>query len=68
MFPDDEVPAWGGWTIPAGWQPTNLGRCRSCRAEVLWCVTPRGKKAPINADGASHFATCPEAEQWRRRP
>lgn len=55
------------WTIPEGWQPDNEGRCRSCGAEVLWCRTPAGKKAPIDRQGTSHFATCPQADQWRKR-
>ena len=57
----------GGWAIPIGWTPDNEGRCRSCGTEVLWCLTPAGKKAPIDRDGKSHFATCPDAAQWRRR-
>ena len=66
MF-DDEVPAFVGWTLPEGWKPDNIGRCRSCRAEVLWCITPAGKKAPVDPDGTSHFASCPDATAWRRR-
>lgn len=65
LFPEE--PDWGGWTIPAGWQPDNVGHCRSCGAPVLWCLTPRGKKAPINSDGSSHFSNCPQSEQWRKR-
>ena len=67
MFRDDEVPAFVGWTVPEGWTPDNIGRCRSCGAEVLWCLTPRGKKAPLNADGTSNFSNCPQSDQWRRR-
>ncbi|MES2210935.1 MAG: hypothetical protein V4515_12255 [Chloroflexota bacterium] len=67
MFPDEDVPAFVGWTVPEGWTPDNIGRCRSCSAEVLWCLTPNGKKAPLNADGTSHFSNCPQSDQWRRR-
>jgi hypothetical protein len=60
-----------GWVIPIGWtRADGTGRdaaCRSCRAEVLWCTTPSGKRAPINRDGTSHFATCPQADAWRKR-
>lgn len=26
-----------------------MSRCRSCRAEVIWCVTPAGKRMPVDA-------------------
>ena len=50
--------------------------CRSCQARILWAETPNGKKMPMeeaqpDADGArrfqSHFQTCPNAQQHRRR-
>jgi hypothetical protein len=45
--------------------------CRSCRAPVVWIVTDKGKRMPVNADGEdgrgeSHFATCPHAADWRK--
>ena len=55
-----------GWTVPDGYSPDNIGQCRSCAAEVLWCHTPAGRKAPLNRDGTSHFSTCPAASQWRK--
>ena len=63
-----EIRAGQGWTVPEGWQPDNIARCRSCDAEILWALTPNHKKAPLNRDGTSHFSNCPAAEQWRRRP
>jgi hypothetical protein len=64
---DLEEQATLSWAVPLGWTAGDVGRCRSCHAPVMWCVTPAGKKAPINADGISHFATCPDRDQWRRR-
>lgn len=61
----------GGWSWPDGWRPTyQLATCREpkCRASILWCLTPRGKLAPVGRDGAPHFATCPGADRFRRRP
>jgi hypothetical protein len=55
------------WLVPEGWRADNVGSCRSCGASILWCWTPNGKKAPIDRDGKSHFATCPQADAWRRR-
>lgn len=49
----------------------NESECRSCGAPILWCITAKGKKMPVDVptdDGptTSHFATCPEANQWRK--
>jgi hypothetical protein len=63
-----EQPAWviPAWANPPaeGEQP---GACRSCGAPVMWVETKRGKRAPLNPDGTSHFATCPQAASWRKR-
>lgn len=68
LFPLPEfVDAHGqAFRYPDGWTPDNSGRCRSCAAPVLWCITPAGRRAPVDPDGTSHFATCPEATQWRK--
>jgi hypothetical protein len=56
-------------------------RCRSCRAQIIWFKTAAGKNMPVDADTVkpedteydpdeghkSHFATCPNADQHRRR-
>lgn len=53
--------------VPDGWIPDAYGsRCRSCSALIVWCRTPAEKRAPVNPDGTSHFATCPDAARWRR--
>lgn len=59
-----------GWTIPAGYIPTNTARCRApgCGVIVLWTLTPRERRMPVDRDGRSHFATCPGADRFRRRP
>jgi hypothetical protein len=66
MF-DDQLPAFAGWTIPEGYTADNVGRCRSCGAEILWCLTKTGARSPHDRDGVSHFATCPQSKSWRRR-
>lgn len=56
-----EIPS---WAIYLGDMPTT---CRSCSAVVLWIESKaKAKRAPINPDGTSHFATCPDAEKWRK--
>lgn len=55
------------YVIPEGWTAGDLGTCRSCAAPVMWATTRSGAKNPINPDGVSHFATCPQASSWRRR-
>lgn len=57
------------------------GTCRSCGAAVVWTVTAAGRRMPMDANPTlqaalvgppqptyvSHFATCPQAETWRKR-
>lgn len=56
-----------------------ITRCRSCRAEIIWFETLGGKRMPVDAHSVqpedeeldlerhvSHFATCPDAAQFRR--
>jgi hypothetical protein len=65
--------------VPAGTQP---GECRStnCRATIYWVLTGNGKRMPVDCDvpggaeptaresgqGVSHFATCADANRFRR--
>jgi hypothetical protein len=55
-------------------------RCSSCRARIVWLKTEAGKNMPVDADTVepedelfdssrhkSHFATCPNANQHRRK-
>jgi hypothetical protein len=54
------------WAIAPSARVT-VRECRSCRARVAWLKTIRtGSLAPVNADGTSHFATCPDAPAWRK--
>lgn len=41
-------------------------KCRSCGAPIVWKQTPKGANCPYNADGTSHFTTCPNAAQHSR--
>lgn len=57
-----------------------VARCRSCGARIVWIETAAGKKMPLDEkkatvvldDGTvvtgrvSHFATCPQAGEWRK--
>ena len=50
----------------------NLAECRSCGESIVWCITASGKKMPVNeptddTPTTSHFATCPEADKWRKK-
>jgi hypothetical protein len=50
----------------------NPAECRSCGAPILWCITVKGKKMPVDVPAVegepttSHFATCPQAGEWRK--
>ncbi len=50
------------FAIPKDAQPTE---CRSCKALIYW-IKPKDKPMPVNPDGVSHFATCPQAGKWRK--
>jgi hypothetical protein len=51
--------------------------CQACGAPIIWRKTKNGDYVPLDAepvispDGellyVSHFATCPKAEQWRKK-
>lgn len=46
---------------------TNAAQCRSCLADVWWVTTPAGRRMPVNpATDDSHFATCPQSDNWRK--
>lgn len=41
--------------------------CKSCGAEINWVKTESGKFTPINLDGLTHWATCPDAKKFKKR-
>lgn len=43
-----------------------MSHCRSCKAEITWVETPNGKQTPIEPDGMTHWARCPQARQWKK--
>ncbi len=51
------------FSIPPG---TPSAKCRSCQATIYWIETTKGKQMPCNGDGTSHFASCPNADEWRK--
>lgn len=70
MFPEfDHVTAEGDrFAVRAGWLPDeHSARCRSCDGLIVWVVTKSERRMPVDPAGTSHFATCPQAKEWRRR-
>jgi hypothetical protein len=54
--------------MPEGWIWADWGTCRSCGAQIAWLVNDKsGKRSPFDLDGTNHFATCPQADSWRKR-
>ena len=51
----------------------DAGICKGCGEGIVWIVTKKGKRAPMNlqpdANGkpVSHFATCPDRDKFRRK-
>lgn len=56
-----------GWDLPPGYTLVSLGVCAGCRRSIGWAQTPKGRTAPMDRDGTNHFATCPQAAEFRRR-
>jgi hypothetical protein len=40
--------------------------CKSCGVEINWMKTSSGKSTPINLDGSTHWATCPDAKKFKK--
>ncbi len=56
------------WVIPEGTPPS---KCRGFNAEIYFVpyvrkVDNRQGRMPCNPDGTPHFATCPQAENFRK--
>jgi hypothetical protein len=58
---------YAGWHRPQDWEIVSVARCRGCHQLIAWARTPSGRSAPLDRDGVSHFATCPDAARFRRR-
>jgi hypothetical protein len=48
-------------------------KCKACGKDIFWCKTMNGEKAmPVELVGLAvwdtHFATCPQANSFRRKP
>lgn len=49
-----------------------IERCRSCGAPIIWQRTASGKLTPVNVApdgtlGETHWATCPQAQEWKQK-
>ncbi len=50
--------------IPAGAKPRPC-KGADCDALIYWVKTVSGRRMPVNADGTSHWMTCPNAQRFR---
>lgn len=59
--------------VAQGYKFSNHGQCKACKEQLEWWETPAGKRMPFNLmqDGSSeavtHFRTCPNADQFRKK-
>ena len=59
--------------VPFGYTFSDHGICRGCGEDIEWWKTPNNKPIPMNpmksgSDSATaHWATCPEAESFRKK-
>lgn len=49
-----------------GYTYASASPCRGCGRLIHWWITPRDRRGPYDADGTSHFATCPAADKFKR--
>lgn len=53
-----------GYSPPANNKPA---RCSSCKAEIEWWRTPKGKNIPLDSGTlVPHWSTCPNAADFRK--
>jgi len=45
----------------------NPSQCRSCHQPIWWVTTKFKKAMPLNNDITPHFASCPDAQKWRKK-
>lgn len=55
----------GEWIARYLQQHGDMKLCKGCPANIFWVRHANGKAAPYNITGESHFATCPNANQFR---
>lgn len=59
--------------VEAGYIFGGTANCAGCQALIEWWRTPKGKRMPIDrmplddSPFVPHFATCPKAQQFRKR-
>jgi hypothetical protein len=60
--------------MEAGYKRSTYSRCVACHTAMEWWLTPRGRPIPMDSmpsedsPAVSHFATCPNADQFRKQP
>lgn len=63
----DQPRRYGGFTQPKpGYVFGGTKACSGCGKLIAWWTTPNDKRSPHDADGTSHFATCPKAQRFRK--
>ncbi len=54
--------------LKAGYKFDGKKHCRGCGREIEWWWTPKGKHIPLDPGTMEpHWATCPVAEQFRKK-
>ncbi len=52
----------------AGYKFSDKGQCSKCRASIEWWITPKNRKTPLDSGTLiTHFATCPNAAEFRKK-
>lgn len=57
----------------AGYKRLSYSRCQGCKRPMEWWITPTGARTPMDpmrldeSPAVSHFATCPKADDFRKK-
>lgn len=52
------------YDIPPG---ASISKCSGCDADIVWIKTAAGKSMPVDGDGTPHWATCPNAKDFKKK-
>ena len=44
----------------------DASHCRACGRPIWWVLTKNGRKMPVTDECISHFADCPNANEFRK--
>jgi len=67
VFMPAEIKLLNGISVTVEPSGKATGKCRYCGADILWCITPKGRRMPVSRDKEGyyvcHLAVCRERKK-----